>query len=169
MWFLFLPLLCTSYEISTLPRSGPPPSPRMAVASVHDPFENRLLFFSGEGLEGSNDLSSTLFCFSLSTFTWSILPSKMGIAPPGLKDVYMYFRESDRKVFVFGGISLKGQNSVVYSYDLVKEFWNIEITNGHPLSPILRPSIAHITYNEKSHIMLYGGIIRKGETDDFYL
>lgn len=169
MWLLIFPVLCISYEISIIPQSGPPPSPRLQVASVYDPFENRLIFFGGEGLEGSNDLSSTLFTFSLSSFTWNKLPSKMGIVPPGLKDVYMYFRESDRKVFVFGGISLKGESGVFYSYDSIKEFWNIEITKGYPLVYILRPTTAHFTYNEVSYIMIYGGSTRKGQVDDFYL
>lgn len=169
MWFLIITTICSSYQISLIPESGPPPSPRMRVASVYDPSENRIIFFGGEGIEGSNDLSSTLYEFSLSTLIWGKIPSKMGLVPPGLYDVFMYLRNSDRKILVFGGISVKGENNAIYSFDLVQELWDIEKTQGDKMAPTIRPSMVQFIHNEVNYIAVYGGSTRKAQTDLFYL
>lgn len=87
MWVIFFPLISYGYTISQIPESGPAPSPRVLSSSVYDPARNRIIFLGGEGLEGSYDLSSTLYEFNLNSFKWKKIASKLGNVPPGLKDI----------------------------------------------------------------------------------
>lgn len=169
MWILLIPVFCASLEISQIPESGSPPAPRLLVASVFDATNNRLIFLGGEGSEGSNDLSSTLSAFNLNTFTWNIIPSKMGIVPPGLKDTNIYFRESDNKLFVFGGLTSKGVNTVVYSFNLKRLYWNIEIMDGVDMVPTIKSSFSFFSYKDTEYIAFYGGNSDQGLIDHFYL
>ena len=162
-------VLCSSYIISQIPESGPPPDPRVLVASAYDSNSNRIIYLGGEGLKGGYDLSSTLYGYNLNTFTWAKIPSKMGIVPPGLKDTNIYFRKSDNKIFVFGGLTTKGANTVVYSFDLKRFFWNVEIMSGDVMDSTTRSSLSFFNYNETEYIALYGGYSERGLIDDFYL
>lgn len=169
MRVILISIICGSFIISQIPESGPPPDPRVLVTSAYDSNSNQLVFLGGEGLKGSYDLSSTLYAYNLDKFTWSTIPSKMGIVPPGLKDTKMYFRKSDNKLFVFGGLTSKGANTVVYSFDLERFFWNVEIMSGDVMVSTTRSSFSFFTYRDIEYIAIYGGYSGKGLIDEFYL
>ena len=80
-----------------------------------------------------------------------------------------YLRESDGKLFVFGGMTTKGLNTVLYSFDLRMNFWDNEIMTGDVMSFTKKFSYAHFTYKNFSYIAIYGGYSDEGPIDDFYL
>lgn len=169
MWTLLFPVICATYTITQFPESGPPPDPRILITSAFDSNANQIIFLGGEGLKGPDDLSSTLYAFNLNTLTWIAIPSKMGFVPQGLKDAKLYFRKLDNKVFVFGGQTNKGLNTVVYSFDLKRFFWNIEIMNGDVMASTIRAAFTQFSFNGTEYIAVQGGYSGGGLIDEFYL
>lgn len=98
---------------------------------------------------------------------WKTVAVKGNPAPPALNGHTLY-QGAGRKIYLYGGRSVRDQKAQVYALDRRDYSWDVVTTNGSSPTPRAWHSISCID-NATSTMLVYGGVSSQGEDPNIYL
>jgi hypothetical protein len=143
------------------PPSGPAPAPRLTPASVYDPFEHRMLTWSGQG---QGTFFNDVWEFDLAGNAWALFSPTGG--PPNIRyGAGSTFDPVARHLVTFAGFTNMGRFHDVWRFDGgAAPTWS-------DVSPATGPEercLHSACYDAQSHRMIMYGGQRSGPLDDIW-
>ncbi len=127
------------------------PTERMSHAMVYDPVNEKVILFSGYGLDGP-EVDDT-WTYNYTTNTWEEMNST--VSPHARYGAAYVYDEVNETMIIFGGNS-NGYFSDTWSYDYSTDTWTELSPTTHPI-PLKWSSMVYDSVNQKS--ILFGGDI----------
>lgn len=158
--FLLCFLTQADLNVTKVPRTGFPPSPRTQQAAVYSEYLNSLIIFGGkDGLDLFNDIWTYNFTTSLWTCMENLIetfPGKCYIEKRRSAAIFLS-ASLDFVVYIYGGVGINGPLNDLWSFNLASSTWNLEKIYSD-FFPLVSFAYDAFTRNNLDYLCIFGGI-----------